>query len=338
MRRGVCFILARMTWKSVGLVAVAVMVMTTFAPRVAHACSPPGRGCFETVNVFAEIENRPTNACVWITSEIRDWELPSDTGTDADADGGVGMGDFVYVAPDGEEIALLPGVMRCPERELAPLTEYAVVGPTDCGRGERREYGRFTTGTGPDTTAPSAPGASSQSCTSDRCDDSACCGPYTASIVTTYWGASTDDSGLVLYDAGRGLQSLTYVSYFSTSSGSVMFDRIFSFGTLGIAYAGVFRGVRAYDIAGHESPLGPSPTTCPPPPPPPDAAIDPALDAFMPDVGSISDSGASLDAETTSPPPSGCGCRAHRGHTSATLSISGLVLVGVIARRRRRRP
>jgi len=302
------------------------MAMTVSTAHVVHACSPPGRGCLESVNVFPELEARPTNSCI-VVSRLGEPDLPIDSGS---LDGGVG--DFVYVGPDGVEVGLLPGPMRCPERELDPLSEYAVVGPTDCGLGPRREYGRFTTGVAPDETPPSAPGASSSSCTSVRCDDSACCGPYVASIVTTGWGPATDDTGVLLYDAGRGLQSQRTISYFSTISGSVMFGQVFT--GSGIAYAGGFSGVRAYDIAGHESGLGPVPSGCPPPP---DAALDPALDAFVPDAASTTalDAGEGDDARPTSEPSGACGCRTHRGNLGA-LGVAGLVVLALITRRRRR--
>lgn len=277
------------------------------------------------MNLFPEVAGRPTNSCIFIQ---RYGDAPEhDAGA---ADGGIA--EFAYVGPDGTEIVLLPGVMRCPERELEPLTEYTVVGPTECGLGERREYGRFSTGMGPDTMPPSAPGPISQSCSSASCDDSNCCGPYTASVVTTHWGLSTDDSGVVLYDAGNGLQAQNRISYFSTTSGYVMFGQVFGFSGFDLAYSGLFTGVRAFDIAGHESAPGPTPTGCPPPP---DAAYDPALDAFMPDTGiTTRDAGHDLDAGASAAPPSSCACRASRHERSAATAVA-LIALGTIVRRRR---
>jgi hypothetical protein len=172
-----------MTWEQKRLAAAVLMATTAGAPRIAHACSPVlDDGCNANIEVFRGVTERPSNACIRAT-----WSLDDDEEPVLDDAGGGDVGDvgppsaaaddFVYVAPDGSTIALLPGAMRCPERELAPFTGYAIVGPTACGRGAPIEYARFTTTSGPDTTPPTRPGPIDSGCWTESCGDSACCGP-----------------------------------------------------------------------------------------------------------------------------------------------------------------
>jgi hypothetical protein len=97
-----------------GLAAAAAMVFTTSPPTVAYACSPPGRGRYDVIDMFPDIEGRPTNACI-VVGRIGEPGL-------GDMDAGGAVGEFAYVGPDGTEIVLLPGTMRCPERALDPLS------------------------------------------------------------------------------------------------------------------------------------------------------------------------------------------------------------------------
>lgn len=296
-----------------GLVAVAVMVMTTFAPRVAHACSPPSGGCHETVDLFSEITDRPTNACILASWELTDsWDDP-DAGMDAathEPSPDAGTRDFVYVAPDGTEIALLPGALRCPEVLLEPLTEYRVVGPSDCGRGPPRDVGRFTTGAGPDTTPPTAPGAVHRYCHRESCGSSSCCGPYSVVITNSSWAPSSDDSRLVLY-RGRGLQRQNTLATFQ-DSGDVMFGVIFTGGALAHRGSGV-TSVVAVDIAGNESDPGPAGDWCPP-------------EAFVPPDAGF-DAGPSDGSRASS-------CAATRG-CDTKLHVAALVVLALLIRRRR---
>ena len=241
-----------------GLAAVAAMEITSIAPSAARACSPTfDDGCESNVEVFVGVTERPTNACIRAS-----WSLPNPDETfdpgDAGADGGdvgpfsAGTSDFVYVAPDGSTIALLAGTMRCPERELAPFTEYAIVGPSACGRGEPFEYARFTTTAGPDTTPPTQPGPVSSSCWTESCDSSACCGPYVIRVVSSSWAASTDDGGAVLYDAGGVFTPLTSQRGFAVMSGVVMGGTVVGSGGMTGRLGAGASGLIAYDMAGNE--------------------------------------------------------------------------------------
>jgi hypothetical protein len=246
-----------MTCKSKGFAAAVFMAMTAGTPRIAHACSPVlDDGCDANIEVFRGVTERPTNACIRATWSLDDEEPVSDDGGGDAGDVGPRVSataDFVYVAPDGSTVALLPGAMRCPERELAPFTEYAIVGPPACGRGAPIEYGRFTTTAGPDTTPPTLPGPIGSGCWTESCDSSACCGPYVVRVVSSSWGASTDDSGAVLYDAGGFFTPLTSRRGFAVMSGAVMGDAVIgSDGTMARPGGGS-NSLIAYDIAGNAS-------------------------------------------------------------------------------------
>jgi hypothetical protein len=221
------------------------------------------------------------------------------------ADGGTR--DFVYVAPDGEEISLVwNDGLRCPERELAPSTEYVIVGPTGC-TGAPREYARFTTTDGPDTTPPTTPGAVVSTCRREVCESSACCGPYTAVYVYSAWEPSTDDHGVVLYASAAGLSRSAGSTTAVVTSGSVMFGGLILGTGIGFVTPGSApTSVVAIDIAGNASEPGPYSASC------------------VPQPGAEGSRSAS------------CNVHAETNDEGPSIVIAGLVLLGVMARRRRR--
>ncbi len=322
--------LVGMTWKWMGLAAGAACVMGASTPTVAHACSPPigSGGCVENIDVFPDVLVRPTNACI-----VASWSIeapPPGAVLDAaillDApsiDGGVpdqpdgGTRDFVYVSPDGEEIALSPGGgLRCPTRELDPATEYVIVGPTRC-TGAPREYARFTTTDGSDTTPPTTPGEVVSTCRTEVCADGACCGPYTAVYVHSSWEPSSDDSGVVLYATSAGLRRSAGSETAVVTSGSVMFGRLINGSGSGFVSPGSPpTSVVAVDIAGNASEPGPTSASCVP----------------VPDAGLGSDMDAGVEGSRSG----SCSLHARTNDEGPSIVIAGLALLGVIARRRRR--
>ncbi len=336
--------------RSLGLAAgVAAMAWSvwTASPSTAHACSPPVGGfCLEQIDVFPELTVRPTNACIvagWSTSPGPGggWTFDASPGDAGAPERDAGPRSFRYVAADGTEVALLGVPMLCPEHELAPNTEYTIVGPTACGDGPPREYARFTTSEGPDTTPPSPPGAITVQCLSDSCDDSACCGPYTASIVHSVWEPARDDSGVVIYPAS-GLTRRADVEGFYETSGRVMFDTLFFSGRR-VARGGFVGHVVAWDIAGNASEPGPASPGCPPPD---DAAIDTsepdaAIDAAGLDAASELDAGTpSLDRDAAGGDPgtgaASCTVRSSIGGSRATGWSTVFLLVLALRARRGR--
>ena len=273
------------------------------------------------------VANRPTNGCVWI-AEPRE---PSGGFGDAGRpDSGVSEPTrpaFAFVAPDGERVLLVPGVLWCPERDLQPRTEYAVVGPelvAGCPSGtNEREYARFTTGDGPDTIPPPAPPSPGWlSCSSNTCDNGGCCGPYTADVFTATWDTVTDESGSVLYSDGESLRAYPMYRWFQETSGRVMFEQneMFSIGRRRSVGA-----IRAIDIAGNASAYSRLNATC-------DGALDVGLFDAGPGSSVRGDSGPPLDAAALDAGHAS-GCSASANNTSLLGALS-LALTTLVVRKR----
>ena len=149
------------------------------------------------------------------------------------------------------------------------------------------------------------------------CEDSACCGPYTAVYAYSTWEPSTDDSGVVLYAGAGPLRRGAGAESATLTSGSVMFGQLINgTGTGTITPGGLPTSVVAYDIAGNSSAPGPSGTSCVPTP---DAGLGPAADA-------------GADAP---PSPS---CRANQGREDVSAIALGVLALLAATLRRRGRP
>lgn len=239
--------LVTMTWKSMGLAAGAAIVMTTLAPRVAHACSSPSHCPYDpTATMIGDPALRPTNTCVVVDYGVRGYAYEMHRE--------VIEPGLAYVSTDGTRIALEATEWQryfCPSMELAPDTDYALVGPgfSSCEVDGEITLATFHTTASADETAPSTPGPIDDvSCHVERCDSSACCGPY---VVTTYrseWTASTDDLGAVAYVFGGQVRfGETHAWYLGGGGRGPMF------GFAGFAEALTPHEVRAIDGSGNTS-------------------------------------------------------------------------------------
>lgn len=301
--------------------AACVMAAISLCSRPAEACSPPIAHCEGSVSLLGVLTDRPTNGCVLIRNTVvagggGGWGSP-DAGM---PDAGAPRGEFAFVGPDGTRVMLVPGALWCPEAELLPNTEYTLVGPASVGGclyGAEFEYGRFTTGAGPDVTPPPAPAAPSVSCFSQTCESSACCGPYDATVYVASWGGVEDDSGVVLYTGGRSLRTSPSYRWYTLRSGAVMFEQDERFG-IGSGVAPL--SVGAVDIANNQSDGTPRTGTCTPTPPE-DAGAATLSDAGMFDAGRVA-------------PASSSGCSASANNTSL-LSALALAVAAVVHRKRR---
>jgi len=200
--------------------------MSAWADPV-EACSPPIPSCGGSVSLLGVLTNRPTNGCVLINNRVigDGWSSSGDAGM---PDAGAPRGEFAFVGPDGTRVMLVPGALWCPATELLPRTEYVFVGPASVGGclyGAEFEYGRFTTGDGPDITPPPMPEAPSAiTCSDQTCNSSACCGPYEVTVFTASWSGVEDESGVVLYASDSGLRTSPSYRWYALRSGSVMFS------------------------------------------------------------------------------------------------------------------
>jgi hypothetical protein len=284
------------------------------------ACSQPTARCEGSVSLFGVLTDRPTNGCVLINNRVvtgGGWGGSDDAGM---PDAGAPRGEFAFVGPDGTRVLLVPGTLWCPERELLPNTEYALVGPANIGGclyGAEFEYGRFTTGAGPDTTPPPTPAPpTSLSCSVQSCESSACCGPYVVTVISASWGGVEDDSGVVLYEGGISLRSTPSYRWYRGISGAVMFEQNESFG-IGASVGP--SSVTAIDIANNTSAPSPLTVSCPPPE---DAGA-------MLDAGVTPDAASTLDAAPVAPLDAGterdAGVRASGGGCTASARNTGLL-------------
>lgn len=315
------------TKQTLWLVGAAVMAMW---PSVGEACSQP-RGQCGGASLPGPLTNRPTNACALIPPATPGAFDAWDAGP---PDGGVPAASvaFAFVGPDGARIYLVPGELWCPERELEPRTEYAFVGPAligGCPVGDEQEFARFTTGDGPDVTRPPTPESPTVlACSSGSCDNSGCCGPYTAVTATASWGLVEDESGVVFYTDGTGLRTQPHYRWFSETSGHVMFEQSELFG-LGRRRAP--GAVRAIDIAGNSSAWSPLLATCDGPVAGGDVGIFDA--GFPPDTRFPLDT--ALDSSLIPTRASGGGCSASANNTGLFGSLA-VALALLLSRRRSR--
>ena len=301
------------TKQSFWLVGAALMAMW---PNAGEACSPPVASCGGTVSLLGVLTDRPTNGCVLINNRViggGGWGSTDDAGQ---PDAGAPRGEFAFVGPDGAHVMLIPGALWCPERELLPNTEYAFVGPASVGGclyGTEFEYGRFTTGTGPDITPPPTPTAPTEiSCSVQSCDSSACCGPYVVTVMSAGWGGVEDESGVVLYTGGASLRTAPSYRWYQATSGSVMFEQNESFG---IGSRIRPSSVTAVDIANNESAPSPLTVTCPPPE----------------DTGVAVDAGIAMDVGPSTSAPGGCSASANN---TGLFGAMALALAALIRRKR----
>lgn len=315
--------------------AACVMAAMSLCSRPAEACSPPRAYCEGTVSLLDVLTDRPTNGCVLINNRVvtgGGWGSTEDAGA---PDAGAPRGEFAFVAPDGTRVMLVPGALWCPETELLPNTEYTLVGPASVGGclyGSEFEYGRFTTGAGPDTTPPPSPAPPTElSCSTQNCDSSACCGPYVVTVISTSWGSVEDESGVVLYAGGATLRTSPSYRWYQGVSGAVMFEQNESFGIGARVGPG---SVTAIDIANNASAPSPLTVSCRPPE----------------DAGATLDAGSTLgvDAGPTSfdaahPFDAGAPTEASGGGCSASANNAGLLsaltlaLTTLVVRKRRQR-
>lgn len=303
--------------------AACVLAAMSLCSRPAEACSPPRGYCEGTVSLLDVLTDRPTNGCVLINNRVvtgGGWGLTEDAGA---PDAGAPRGEFAFVGPDGTRVMLVPGALWCPETELLPNTDYTLVGPASVGGclyGSEFEYGRFTTGSGPDITPPPTPAAPTfLSCSIQTCDSSACCGPYVVNVISAGWGPVEDESGVVFYAGGASLR--TSPSYRWYEGSGVMFDQSESF-SIGSRIRP--DAIVAIDIANNQSAPSPLTVTCPPPEDTGvagDAGHDITLDA-----------GTALDAGTPTE-ASGGGCSASANNTGL-LSALALALAALLHRKR----
>jgi hypothetical protein len=292
--------------------------MSLYANHV-DACSPPTARCTGSVSLLGVLTDRPTNGCVLINYSTSvggggGWGSPDAALPDA----GSPPAEFAFVAPDGTRVMLVPGALWCPETELQPNTDYALVGPASIGGclfGAEFEYGRFTTGAGPDITPPPMPTApATLFCMMQTCESSACCGPYVANVITASWGGVEDDNGVVLYTGGASLRTSPTYRWYELSSGLVMFEQNEMFGIGASVRPG---SVTAIDIANNTSAPSPLTVSCPPPE----------------DAGGMLDAGpdaaSTLDAAPVTPLDAGtegdAGVRASGGGCTASARNTGLL-------------
>jgi hypothetical protein len=310
-----------------GLAAAAAVVMTTFAPRLAHACSRPSDCPSEPRAILiGDPARRPTNTCV-----VVDYGL---LGLAFEAHREAIEGGLAYVAADGTRVALVPTEWHryfCPSTELLPDTDYTLVGPAyaGCTVDGETSLASFHTASTPDVAAPSTPGPIDDvSCAVVRCDSSACCGPYTVTTYRSEWAASTDDLGAVAYVFGGEVRFGETHDWYAGGGG---YGPMFGFA--GAAQGLVPHAVRAIDGSGNTSAPAVEGRECVVVED--DAAVDPdagpAIDAAIAPRG---DAGApDMDA---GPASSGGGCSATHARSSSLATFVGAALVFALRRRARR--
>ena len=183
--------------------ALAALAFPLLAPTPrAEACSPPLPDATPILPAHGSFDV-PTNAKVWVRL-VDSFDLSSYRVTLRAAGG-------AEAALTGDEA---PGeshwdgvLVLTPEQPLAPGTAYEVLDNlarpcTDfgdaCVTDTPAVVLTFTTGTGPDTTAPDAP-SDLVLTTYDRwiCEDSGCCGPYDAMTYSLSWQPGTDGNPVV---------------------------------------------------------------------------------------------------------------------------------------------
>jgi hypothetical protein len=322
--------LVRMIGKGTGLVAGALMVVTTAAPEAARACSgPPHCPNAPWVRMIGDAAVRPTNTCVIVDYQVR--------GSRFEAVRETIESGLAFVAPDGSRVPLAPTEWSryyCPTLELAPDTDYTLVGPEYdvCDLVGEATLATFRTGAGPDHTPPSTPGAVDDvSCRIVRCNSGACCGPYVVTVYESQWAPSTDDLGAVAYVFGGEVRfGESHEWYRPTARGPM-------FGFAGRAEGLVPYEVRAIDGSGNTSAPAVEGRSCTvvedDAAVPSDASVTPR-DAF---VAAALDAGVTSDAGSGERPAGSCSARVPHDETPTPVVLGVLALVGLVSCRRRPR-
>jgi len=202
-------------------------------PR-ANACTAPARGYISSRQVFPAdgAVSVPTNARVVVSYLGAGPTIPDHLALTTS--GGVSVPvDIVQPVSESSGNPVHQSFVLTPRAPLAPSTKYLVLsdyGTLPCVRNEYWKNGMpgepcssipdagigdggtslapaavasFTTGAGPDTTAPTLPGPLTYTATAESCGSSPCCGPYDGYSVAIAWAGASDGGGPVFYELSR---------------------------------------------------------------------------------------------------------------------------------------
>jgi hypothetical protein len=247
-----------MHMKNVLVWVAAVGIAVVAAPRPADACSPL---------TFSRMSTLPADGATGVPTNTQ--VAIEYAGSNAEAAltqlvvrpmGGQGIAAPASVVAESGAGRVL--VLAKPASALTPNTKYEVLdkfpnlpcASSPCA-GAAHVVATFTTGDGPDTKAPTFAGLTSVPRKAQSCDNTACCGPYTAVELDLMWDPATGETGEVRYnvysDNKLVLARVTSAKAFiqcsgtgaqATTPGAILFGT----GSIGQVY------VRAVDLAGNE--------------------------------------------------------------------------------------